>query len=91
MLAYPNFEQESYECLHFVRIKPRESIYSHDRILKDCFENLDTQEISSLSSDLPQNLTPGRSGHAGSESGVQNLEIRHPEAKIKESQPKISV
>ncbi len=53
------------------------------------FQHVHTQETSLVLTSLPQNSTPGRSGPAGSESEVQNLEIRHPEAKIKKNQPKL--
>ena len=41
------------------------------------------EETSLIRSNLQQNSTPGRSGHAGSESEVENLEISHPEAKLR--------
>ena len=43
------------------------------------------QETSTLPSSLPQKLTPWRSGHAGSESEVHNLEILHPRPKLRKT------
>ncbi len=51
------------------------------------FENLDTQETSSIPTKSPQNLSPRRFRHAESESEVENLEILHPDLEIKENHP----
>ena len=61
-----------------------------NQIYNNLFEYFDTQETIVIPMDSPQNLSPGRFGHAVAESAVRNLEIRsHPEVKIKENHPKI--
>ena len=52
------------------------------------FENVDTWETFLITTDLPQNLTQGRSRHAEVESGVKSGKILHPESNIKEHHPK---
>ena len=46
------------------------------------FENIDLHETSLTPTNSPQNLSPGRFGHAESELGPQNRQFRRPDLEI---------
>ena len=60
------------------------SIFSEN---KNLFEKVDLHETSLIPTNSPQNLSPGRFGHAESETEVENLQILHPDLEIYDNDP----
>ena len=52
---------------------------------RNFFQKIDPYEIGAIPTETPQDLTLGRFWHAGLESDVENIQIRHPDLEMKEN------